>query len=119
MAMRSERSQGLKEETMIEQQDTPIADRVSPQAANPCSDVDGSVLHSSTRHFSPAEIAELWHLSVDTVRRLFEHEPGVVVIEPPAGRHSKRRRYRTIRIPERVIDRVHRRLSVVNGARKQ
>jgi hypothetical protein len=68
------------------------------------------------RHFSPVEIAELWGLSVDTVRRLFEHESGVIVIEPaPRGRFS-RRRYRTIRMPSAVVERVHRRLSVVSPA---
>lgn len=66
------------------------------------------------RHFSPAEIAELWGLSVDSVRRLFAGEQGVLVIEPPRGRFS-RRRYRTLRIPAAVVERVHRRLSVVNS----
>jgi hypothetical protein len=32
------------------------------------------------RHFSPAEIAELWGLSVDCIRGIFENEPGVLVI---------------------------------------
>ena len=65
-------------------------------------------------HFSVAQVAERWGLSADTVRRLFVHEPGVLVIEPVRGRFS-RRRYRTLRIPESVAERVHRRLSVVNS----
>jgi hypothetical protein len=69
------------------------------------------------RHFSPAEIAELWGLSVDSVRRIFAGEQGVLVIEPPRSRYS-RRRYRTIRVPQAVVERVHRRLSVVSSDSK-
>lgn len=71
---------------------------------------------SLERHFSVAQIAEAWGLSEDTARRLFEREPGVLVIEPPAGRYS-RRRYRTLRIPESVIERVHGMHLVVPGRR--
>jgi|SRR5579859_6843605 len=71
---------------------------------------------SLERHYSVSEIAEQWSLSEDTVRRLFEHEAGVLVIEPPRGRMSRRRRYRTLRIPAAVVERVHRRLSVVSTA---
>lgn len=55
------------------------------------------------RHFSVAEVAERWGLSSDTVRRLFEREVGVLIVEPPRGRFS-RRRYRTLRIPAAVVD---------------
>jgi hypothetical protein len=61
------------------------------------------------RHYTPDELAQLWTLSPDTIRRLFEREPGVLVIE-----HAKaktRRRYRTFRIPESVALRVHRRMT--------
>jgi hypothetical protein len=30
----------------------------------------------------PAELGELWGLSSETIRRLFEDEPGVLMIEP-------------------------------------
>lgn len=60
------------------------------------------------RHYTPEEIAGLWKLSADTVRRLFEREPGVLVIERAI---SRARRYRTLRIPESVAQRVHRRMS--------
>ena len=63
-------------------------------------------------HYSPAQIAELWSLSVDTVRKIFENEPGVLVIEGSVGRY-RRRRYRTLRIPENVVERVHRKLRKV------
>ena len=61
------------------------------------------------RHFTPEQLGEAWTLSADTVRRFFEKEPGVLVIERDSGKHS--RRYRTLRIPESVAIRVHRRMS--------
>jgi hypothetical protein len=61
------------------------------------------------RHWSVAEIAEAWNLSTDAVRRLFCHEPGVLVLPSPA--HQTKRRYTTLRIPQSVLERVHRRLS--------
>lgn len=60
------------------------------------------------RHFAPAEVAEMWNLSPDVVRKLFEREPGVLVIGDPVPRGK--RRYTTLRIPESVAERVHRRL---------
>jgi hypothetical protein len=59
------------------------------------------------RHFSPAEIGERWNLSADVIRKLFEKEPGVLVIgeDAPKGK----RRYTTLRIPQSVVERVHRR----------
>jgi hypothetical protein len=61
------------------------------------------------RHYSPAELGELWNLSADTIRRTFENEPGVLVFENPERASS--RRFRTLRIPESVARRVHARLS--------
>jgi hypothetical protein len=67
------------------------------------------------RHYAVAEIAALWSLSVDKVRQLFEQEPGVLVIgdRNPRGK----RRYRTLRIPKTVVDRVYARLSLKGAAR--
>src|SRR6516165_2032308 len=61
------------------------------------------------RHFTVQEVAELWRLSDDLIRRLFEAEPGVITI---GGTRStgRRRRYVTLRIPETVLESVHRRL---------
>ncbi len=60
------------------------------------------------RHYAVVEIAEIWHLSTDKVRDLFEDEPGVLAI----GRSNPRkRRYLTLRIPESVVERVYLRLS--------
>jgi len=62
------------------------------------------------RHFSPDELARQWDLSADTIRRLFEREPGVLLIDHT--RQNGRRRYRTLRIPESVATRVHRRMEI-------
>ncbi len=61
------------------------------------------------RHFSPEQLGELWNLSADTVRRLFDREPGVLVLE--RARAHGRRRYRTLRSPESVAQRVHKRMT--------
>jgi len=66
------------------------------------------------RHYSPEELGQVWNLSADTVRRLFEREPGVLVIERD---RSRARRYRTLRIPESVALRVHKRMSNPAGTR--
>jgi hypothetical protein len=67
------------------------------------------------RHYAVAEIAELWNLSPDKVRELFENEPGVLVIGERSPRHK--RRYVTLRIPQKVLERVHHRLSSKSGVR--
>jgi hypothetical protein len=71
-----------------------------------------SAAPSVERHYSPAEIAELWNLSADCVRKIFGNEPGVLVIGNAQPRRGKRS-YTTLRIPQPVLDRVHRRLSKV------
>jgi hypothetical protein len=56
------------------------------------------------------EVAEMLNVSKDTVRRLFADEPGVIDL----GRRETmvgRRRYRVLRIPTSVLNRV------VNGKR--
>jgi hypothetical protein len=57
-----------------------------------------------------ADVAALTGLSTQTVRRLFEDEKGVIVLGRPEGVHK--RRYRSLRIPRTVFDRVIGRLSV-------
>jgi len=59
------------------------------------------------KHFSVEELAQLWSMSEDFVRRLFLHEPDVVVFCNP--RRGKRV-YRTLRIPKSVAMRVHQRM---------
>ncbi len=68
------------------------------------------------RHYSPKQLTH-WGLSEATIRRLFEHEPGVMRLGEPSRRIGRKlkRSYYTIRIPETVALRVHRRLT--SGAR--
>ena len=61
------------------------------------------------QHYSPRELGERWELSAGTVRSLFIDEPGVIRIDRPEQCHK--RGYRTLRIPESVADRVHKRLA--------
>lgn len=68
----------------------------------------GSPATFGERHYSVAELSALWSLGDDLVRKLFQSEPGVVVIGDPAPR--LKRRYTTLRIPESVAQRVYRRL---------
>ena len=60
------------------------------------------------KHYSIIEIAELWALSEKTVRRIFEREPGVIHWSTEEKLHK--RAYRTLRVPETVLHRVHRKL---------
>ena len=78
----------------------------------PGSSADGEALRFAARHYTVAEVAALWNLSGDFVRRVFEKEPGVLVLGHAQPSFHKRR-YRTLRIPEFVLERVHRRLSGV------
>jgi hypothetical protein len=64
------------------------------------------------RHYTPLQISKLWGLSVDTVRRLFHKEEGVVLIPSRNPRRSLRANYNTMRIPESVAKRVHASYSV-------
>ena len=57
-----------------------------------------------------AEAAELTGLSRQTVTRMFEKEPGVLVLGRPGERNK--RSYRSIRIPRAVFERVIERMSV-------
>lgn len=52
------------------------------------------------RHYTPAEIAQLWGMSKDSVRRLFKNEPGVLAISPRQRRGK--REYVTLSQPESV-----------------
>ena len=62
---------------------------------------------SLEQHFSVDQLAERWGLSTDFLRKLFIKEPGVVVfMNPKPGKRT----YRTLRIPESVAVRVHRRM---------
>jgi predicted DNA-binding transcriptional regulator AlpA len=57
-----------------------------------------------------AEAAALTGFSRDTITRMFQDEPGVLVLARPTT--NRKRRYRSIRIPRAVYERVVRRLTV-------
>jgi len=61
------------------------------------------------RHYSVNELAVLWNLSKQTIRRLFQDEPDVIRIGEKDVRHK--RAYVTLRVPESVMRRVHQRLA--------
>lgn len=69
---------------------------------------DHSVDLANERHYSIIEISKLWGLSEKTVRKIFEGEPGV--IHWGSGETLHKRAYRTLRVPETVLHRVHRKL---------
>jgi hypothetical protein len=65
------------------------------------------------RHYSVAEVAKMWALSEKTIRRMFEDEPGVLQWGSPETR--RKRGYQTLRIPESVLLRVHRKRELKTG----
>lgn len=64
------------------------------------------------RHYTVAEVAAMWNLSKDAVRRLFRNEPGVLVLGGHAS--GRQRRYTVLRIPQSALERVHARCSLVS-----
>ena len=58
------------------------------------------------KHYTINELAAMWRLSGEFVRQLVQHEPGVSewVRQQPG-----RRRYRVLRVPQSVAERVYRR----------
>lgn len=60
------------------------------------------------RHYSAAELAELWGVSPQTIRNVFKDEPGVLRI---IQKNGSKRPYTTMRVPNSVLVRVHKRLS--------
>ena len=65
---------------------------------------------ASKQTYTVRDVAELTGFSRQTVIRLFEKEPGVLIVKRPGALHK--RSYRCIRIPRAVYERVMRRLTV-------
>jgi hypothetical protein len=61
-------------------------------------------------HYKVDDVAALWNMSPDTVRRIFLDEPGVIRYARPRSKYK--RSYSTILIPESVLNRVYRRMMV-------
>jgi hypothetical protein len=57
------------------------------------------------RHYTVNEIAEMWNLAYNSVKALFKNEPGVFSIGSEETRYGRPRI--TLRIPESVLLRVH------------
>jgi hypothetical protein len=74
-------------------------------------EVDNHEAHRE-KHYSVPELAKLWNVSRDTIRRVFADEPGVLVLPKRDGVQKHSRRYTTRLIPESVVRRVHLRLSI-------
>jgi hypothetical protein len=78
------------------------------ETPNPLRPEYPSVDSSLEKHYSVIEISKLWGLSENTIRRMFTGEPGVIEWGSEEGRFK--RAYKTMRVPESVLHRVHRRL---------
>jgi hypothetical protein len=70
----------------------------------------GSQNHSNSpafeRHYSVIEIAKMWGFSYNTIKAIFQDEPGVLAIGSEETRYGRPRI--TLRIPASVMLRVHR-----------
>ena len=58
------------------------------------------------RHFTIYELSKMWHFSAEFVRQIVKDEPGVTewVRQQPG-----KRRYRVLRVPQSVVERLYRR----------
>ena len=70
-----------------------------------------TLVKADERHFTVQQIAEAWQFDEKTVRDLFRGEEGVIRLGNPTST-SRKRAYSTMRIPESVRQRVHRRMQV-------
>ena len=59
------------------------------------------------RHYSVHEVAEMWGLSAEKVRKMFQDVPGVLKIGFTSTSKKGRKPYVTLRIPASVLARFH------------
>ena len=78
-----------------------------PQSENPLRELDANYT------YDVKELAHIWHLSDESVRRLVEEEPGVLIFKIQS---TGRRTYRNIRVPGKVALRIQDRFTVVDPA---
>jgi len=90
----------------LEQKAEQMRERNAPPPRIPCP--PGTF---AERHYTVAEIAAMWSLSQDAIRKTFHEEPGVLAFG--SSESKRRRKYTTLRIPESVVQRVHRRMTKV------
>jgi hypothetical protein len=74
------------------------------QFNNPSSGVIADI--AQEKHYTITEIAKQWHFDYKTVRKMFEEEPGVFLSGP--GERRFKRSHISMRVPESVMIRVHR-----------
>src|ERR1700733_4926975 len=75
-----------------------------PKPAPRTPGIEKSSILKDERHFTPQELADMWKVSIQTIREIFQNEDGVLKIGRDGTR--SRRRYKTLRIPESVAERV-------------
>lgn len=63
-----------------------------------------SMNHTET-HYKPKDLARIWNLSTDAIRKIFADVPGVFRI---GKKRRGVRKYDTLRIPASVAERVYR-----------
>jgi hypothetical protein len=73
---------------------------------NPATAGAGGAPDPFTKMYTPTEIADLWKLSVQSVRRLFQDRAGVLKLGASSPRGK--RGYVTLRIPAAVVEQVFR-----------
>jgi len=52
---------------------------------------------SEEKHYTPAELASMWHLSPATIRKLIRNEAGVLRLQGLGTAHGKRSLYHLFR----------------------
>jgi predicted transcriptional regulator len=58
------------------------------------------------KHYTVAEVADMWGLSHTAVREMFRYRQGVLKLQRP-HLNKRRREYVTLRIPESILVAVH------------
>lgn len=67
---------------------------------------------ATEKHYRPAEIAEMWGVGTNTVRRLFEDVPGVLRISQPTEVRRKHAPHVMLLIPASVLESAYKQWSV-------
>ena len=91
------------------QDQAPAANRklATSQGEHPA--VGASMVQPDEPHYTLDQIAKWWNLDVESVRRMFKAEPGVLRFGN-ARSTPRKRAHTTLRIPRSILERVHRRM---------
>ena len=85
-----------------------MRERQTPPQRQPCDHIERKP--HLERQFTVPEIAAIWHRSPDFIRRIFEHRPGVAVVQNRSS-GARRRSYTTLLVPESVLEETYLELS--------